>query len=226
MLEQIPIEFESYLLSIFNEIFSKVFPHSWKSSLVMLISKPGLKRSNSFRLCRHTYVSWSVSYTEDWTGTLNSGPFCHNHNRISDLLKPMTIIWPLTSVRTGFLNQSPMATIFLDIAGAFDNVDSYILLEDLREIGIPALSRKFVENLISVRHLNFDILIIDGELCMDHITLIRTHRESTYMPILYLKTCGSRFHQVTAITIQGNQEGNGIPHFNTNKYYTRWSQGI
>ncbi|XP_011053052.1 PREDICTED: uncharacterized protein LOC105145296 [Acromyrmex echinatior] len=67
----------------------------------------------------------------------------------------------ITSVRTDFLNQSPTAAVFLDIVGVFDNVDSHILLEDLREIGVPALFRKFVENLISIRHLNF---VIDDEL--------------------------------------------------------------
>ena len=102
MLEQIPIEFESYVLSIFNEIFSKgVFPHFWKSSLVMLISKPGLKWS--FRLC-HTYVSWSVSYRLNWyvefrpilsQSQSDFRPFKACDNNLATLV---------TSVKTGFLN--------------------------------------------------------------------------------------------------------------------------
>jgi len=63
-------------------------------------------------------------------------------------------------VRSGFLNQLITIAVFLDIA-AFDNIDPFILLEDLKEIGNSAHFRKFVENLISVRYLNF---VIDGEL--------------------------------------------------------------
>jgi len=96
---------------------------------------------------------------------IESRPFCHNHNRASDFLDLVTTIWSLiTSVRIGFLNQSPMAAVFLNIVGPFDNVD--ILLKDLREIGILALSRKFVENLI--RHLNFVIDACIDVSCTDH----------------------------------------------------------
>jgi len=43
MLEQLPIEYKNCLLSMFNEIFLQgIFP-SWKTSLVILIPKPGNK---------------------------------------------------------------------------------------------------------------------------------------------------------------------------------------
>ena len=132
MLEQIPIEFKTYLLSIFNEIFSKsVFPHSWKSSLVVLIPKPGSKAIRFISLMRmQAHGAYPIPKTEVvW---IESRPFCHNHNWASDLLDPVTTIWPLIiSVRIGFLNQSPMAAVFLDKAGPFDNVDPHILLKDL-----------------------------------------------------------------------------------------------
>jgi len=92
-----------------------------------------------------------------------------------------------------------MATIFLDIAGAFDNdsyMDSYILLEDLREIGIPALSRKFVENLISVRHLNF---VIDGELHRPYDAYKDTFQRSTlvHFYLTFTKDFERHLHQDT-----------------------------
>lgn len=44
MLEQLPVEYETCLLFIFNEIFSQgIFPNSWKTSLVIFIRKPGSK---------------------------------------------------------------------------------------------------------------------------------------------------------------------------------------
>jgi len=53
-----------------------------------------------------------------------------------------------------FINNSPTVTVFLDIVGAFDNVIPHISI-NLLKIGIPAPIRKFVENLISTRYLNF-----------------------------------------------------------------------
>lgn len=67
-----------------------------------------------------------------------------------------------TTVKTGFLNPTPTVAVLLDVAGAFDNVNTHILVSDLFEIGVSAPLRKFVENLISYRQLSF---IIDGELC-------------------------------------------------------------
>ena len=126
---------------------------------------------------------------------IESRPFCHNHNRASDLLDPVTIWSLITSVRIGFLNQSPMAAVFLDIAGPFDNVD--ILLKDLREIGILALSRKFVENLI--RHLNFVIDACIDVSCTDHMP-IRAHPKGLLSLLLFdinLRDFEQHLHQDT-----------------------------
>jgi len=49
---------------------------------------------------------------------------------------------------------------------AFDNVDPPTLLKDLKEIGVPVHFRKFVENLISIRYLNF---VINSKLFTAHI---------------------------------------------------------
>ena len=59
-----------------------------------------------------------------------------------------------------FINNS--STVF--IACAFDNVIPHMLIDDLLEIGIPAPRRKFVENLISKRHLFFMVagLLLDA----------------------------------------------------------------
>ncbi|XP_018359706.1 PREDICTED: uncharacterized protein LOC108758958, partial [Trachymyrmex cornetzi] len=44
MLDQLPMEHKIYLLSMFNDIFSRgTFPDSWKTSLVIFIPKPGNK---------------------------------------------------------------------------------------------------------------------------------------------------------------------------------------
>jgi len=54
-------------------------------------------------------------------------------------------------IHCGFLKNSPTVALFLDIAGAFDNVISSILFRDLRDAGFPARLCKFIENLLSER---------------------------------------------------------------------------
>ncbi|XP_018378524.1 PREDICTED: uncharacterized protein LOC108771118 [Trachymyrmex cornetzi] len=150
MLDQLPMEHETYLLSMFNEIFSReIFPDSWKTSLVILIPQPGNKAQAGFR------------------------PF----RSCDDNLAALT-----TAIRTGFYEHSVTVAAFLDITSAFDNVDPYILLEDLKDIGVPALFRKFVENLISIRTMFF---VVDGESQGPYMAYKGIPQGSTLSPLLF-----------------------------------------
>lgn len=100
-------------------------------------------------------------------------------------------------MRTGFLSHSITIAAFLDITGAFGNVDLFILLEDLKIIGVPAYFRKFIENLISVRYINF---VIDGELQGPYHTYKGIPQESTLSPLLfdiYLRNLDQQLHSGT-----------------------------
>jgi len=57
------------------------------------------------------------------------------------------------------MNNSPTICAFLDLKRAFDDVVPNILIQDLKNIGIPARIRMFILNLICERQLHF---IIDG----------------------------------------------------------------
>ncbi|XP_018369889.1 PREDICTED: uncharacterized protein LOC108765599 [Trachymyrmex cornetzi] len=102
-----------------------------------------------------------------------------------------------TAIRTGFFEHSVTVAAFLDIASAFDNVDPFILLEDLKDIGIPALFSKFVENLISIRTMFF---VVDGESQGPYLTYKSTPQGSTLSPLLfdiYLRNLGQHLHPDT-----------------------------
>jgi len=60
-----------------------------------------------------------------------------------------------SDIHTGFINDSSTVGAFLDIKGAFDNVVPNILIQDLRNIGIPVRIRKFILNLICERQMFF-----------------------------------------------------------------------
>jgi len=57
-------------------------------------------------------------------------------------------------IHLAFLNKVPLIAVFLDVAGAFDNVISS-LVQDLRAMGLPARICKFIENLLRDRLIQF-----------------------------------------------------------------------
>jgi len=61
----------------------------------------------------------------------------------------------MSDIYKGFINNSSTVSAFLDIKEVFDNIVLIILIEDLKNIGIPARIRIFILNLISVRQLHF-----------------------------------------------------------------------
>jgi len=64
-------------------------------------------------------------------------------------------------IHRGFIKGKLTVAAFLDIKGAFDNVVPNILVQDLRDIGIPARLRRFILNLICERQIFF---VADGAL--------------------------------------------------------------
>ncbi|XP_018394279.1 PREDICTED: RNA-directed DNA polymerase from mobile element jockey-like [Cyphomyrmex costatus] len=131
MMNQLPEEYETCLLAIFNEILSEgTFPDSWKTSLIIFISKPGNRavRPISLMSCVN---SWSEFSTEGWFVESNPilpqaqagfRPFRGCDDNLAVLI---------SDIRTGFLERSVTVEAFLDIVEAFDNVDPFILSEDL-----------------------------------------------------------------------------------------------
>jgi len=102
-------------------------------------------------------------------------------------------------IHWGFMRRIPTTAVFLDIAGAFDNVVPSILIEDLRNLGIPARTRKFMENLLIERRI---YSIDNGILQPPLISHKGTPQGSILSPILfniYLRKISSTLHQDTQI---------------------------
>jgi len=102
----------------------------------------------------------------------------------------------------GFAKRTPTIAIFLDIehsTGAFDNVIPSILFEDLREIGLPVKTCKFVANLLSERQI---YSINNGTLQLPLISHKGTPQRSILSSILfsiYLRKISSALHTDTQI---------------------------
>jgi len=85
-------------------------------------------------------------------------------------------------IHSAFLTGASTLVVFLDIEEAFDNVIPSILVQDLREIGLPAQTCKFIENLLSERHIYYTQ---NGELLGPLITHKGTPQGSILSPILF-----------------------------------------
>jgi len=101
-------------------------------------------------------------------------------------------------IHSAFLIGAFILVVFLDIEGAFDNVSPSILVQDLREIGLPAQICKFIENLLSERHIYYTQ---NGELLGPLTTHKGTPQGSILSPIfnIYLRNIGLLLHPDTHI---------------------------
>jgi len=89
--------------------------------------------------------------------------------------------------------------VFLDIAGAFDNVIPSILVRDLRTLGFPAKICKFVENLLSERYIQF---VRNGDLIEPCTAHKGSPQGSILSPLLfniYLREVSKHIHPDTSI---------------------------
>ncbi|XP_018397608.1 PREDICTED: uncharacterized protein LOC108775675 [Cyphomyrmex costatus] len=197
LLDLLPAQHLDYLLSLFNEIFSQgVFPDSWTSSLVVLIPKADGKSVRPIslmscvcKLMERVLYRRLVWFVESRPILPQSQAGFRPFRSCDDNLAVLT-----TAIRSGFLEKSVTIAVFLDVAGAFDSVDPFLLLGDLADVGVPALFRKFIENLISCRDLSF---VVDGEIQGPFRAFKGTPQGSTLSPLLfdiYLKDINQHLH--------------------------------
>jgi len=106
-----------------------------------------------------------------------------------------------SDIHRGFDKEKIRDAAFLDIKGAFDNVIPNILIQNLRDIGIPAHLRRFIYNLVSERQVFF---VADGALTGPFFSHKGTPQGSTLSPILfdiYLKDIEKHLHRDTNILL-------------------------
>lgn len=89
--------------------------------------------------------------------------------------------------------------MFIDIKAAFDNVLPHLLISDLKELNLPPRIIKFVDNLISLRDVQF---VVQGQLSTLLLSRKGTPQGSVRSPSLfniYLRKIRSFLHCCTNI---------------------------
>jgi len=154
LIRALPIPICSVLLNIYNELYENgLFPNSWRDSLVIFVPKPGgcglcpiVLMSCLLKLLEkmiYRRLSWYIE-TQFLLPEFQAG--FRSSRSCADNLVTLT-----NRIQQGFLRRTPTVAIFLDIARAFDNVISSILVTELRECDFPARLCKFIENLLSAK---------------------------------------------------------------------------
>jgi len=198
----LPPDLRAILLEIFNDLYSRgCFPPSWRSSVLTLVPKPDGKGVRPIALlpCLLKVLERMVYRRLQWTAEsrfflpeFQSG-FRNSRSCIDNLVI-------LTNrIHTAFLRKASTVAVFLDIAGAFDNVIPNILIQELRNLGLPACFCKFIENLLLERLIH---VVQNGDLKGPWVSHKGTPQGSILSPLLfniYLRNVGSHIHGDTHI---------------------------
>lgn len=67
----------------------------------------------------------------------------------------------MSFIHASLISHKIMVCAFLDIKGAFDNVCLDILIEDLKRLGVPACTLRFIFKILVERHVYF---VVNGTL--------------------------------------------------------------
>lgn len=152
------------LLDILNSILDQgTFPSSWSHSLVFLIPKssPNKFRPISLTSCTLKLLERLILSRLDWWVEKNHflPPYQSSFRKNRSCQDNLGILF--SEIYKGFAKGYVTICVFLDIAGAFDNVIPNLLIKDLIEMGIPPKVCVFIYNIICCRELQF---VINGSL--------------------------------------------------------------
>lgn len=154
MIRAFPNNLLVFLKNLFNEVLNKgEIPLSWKKSLVIFIPKSNGKNLRPITLtsaivkimekCIYNRMRWLLEahfLIPDCQFGFRNFKLCTDN---------LTIL--TNHIKKGFARKAYVVGLFLDIAGAFDNVIPEILIGDLENLGIPAGIRKFIHNIMTER---------------------------------------------------------------------------
>lgn len=158
ILAHLPDVAKEHLLNIYNSIFSNAspIPEDWKDYLIIPILKPGKKpeEENSYRpialasCLLKTYERIIKNRLEYWLEKEKLLPKSQYGFRRGSSTQD-AIAHLVTDIQLGYTANESTSSLFLDIQGAYDNVNIFILARKLTKMGFP---QQIVKNIYSLYH--------------------------------------------------------------------------
>lgn len=143
---------QSILLKIFNLLWlSEIIPESWKTQCVIPILKPDKSENNSdsyrpisLSSCVgklfECMLKFRLEYYSEKNNILPKQQFGFRRGRSAT----ESFISLISDIKKSFHNFSYTTCAFLDVRGAFDNVNPSVLIEILSDVGVPGRVCKWI----------------------------------------------------------------------------------
>lgn len=157
LLKNLPDIAKRRLLNLFNNIFEfNIVPIQWRQVRVIAIKKPGkpASDSNSYRpiamlsCIRKLFEKMILSRLDKWVEDnklLSPTQFGFRRGKsTNDCLALLS-----SEIQIAFAQKQQLASVFLDIKGAFDCVPIEVLSESLQKSGLPPMLNNFLYNLLA-----------------------------------------------------------------------------
>lgn len=191
MISNLPMVGKQMLLSIYNNIWQTgEIPQDWKKYLIVPILKPHKdpKIAKSYRAISlascllKTYERMIKNRLEKWLEINRKIPRsqygfrkrCSTYENISHLI---------LDINNSFANKKALIAIFIDIEGAYDNVNIKILYKKMVQLGIPKKFAYHVANL----YINREIYIkINNDIKGPRLCNIGIPQGGILSPLLYI----------------------------------------
>lgn len=162
LIKNAPSPILEYFLSLFNKILTTgIVPYSWKTQVIIPIPKPGKDpdvissyRAIALSPCLTKIGEHLVKNRLDWfiesEDILPNFQYGFRKGRSTiDILAIFT-----SDIRISLSENKYLSAAFLDITGAYDNVQIPILMSKLNKINVPSKICNFLQNLLTERQIS------------------------------------------------------------------------
>lgn len=159
IIKQLPIQIIPVITNIYNKFLKQgIIPSSWSDYIVSLIPKPGgigyrpIAMSNGFLKILEKIINNRLTWWSEKERILPQNFLGFRTNKSCN----DNIGLLVTDINSGYLRNKYISVLFLDIAGAYDNVVPSILINDLIELDIPYNIVCLIKNLMQYRKLHVE----------------------------------------------------------------------
>lgn len=190
MLNSLPTKNKYMLKDLFNDIWLEgTIPMQWKRSIITLIHKNGKPPNTSFSFrpialmscVQKTYERIIKNRLQWWLEHNDKLPSNqHGFRKGRSVIHAQAQL--ILDINLAFSDSYFILSLFLDIQGAYDNVDLSILGFKLVQIGLPGL---FVHNIMSLITNRETFVHINGDLIGPKTTFKGLPKGGILSPILY-----------------------------------------